>query len=532
MAQRTKDSKVNYTFLERKRIMDFLKEIRAAGDITIGEMDEKIEELFQMGDQIVDVLLNTIRSCDDEMLAIIGYALEYMDDPELVDPLIEILLDSSVREEVKLRVISILEDYVDTTDPAFAEILGSAFDDFEGMMNRSTMNMLDSIQEDDEALAFLLQNFHEFPPESRIDFVKQFGETKDERAVKILEILAKVDDKDAAKESVKYLGKIKSPRAYAALKGIIEDTDDKDIIQQAEKALQRLRLMEVEPDKNEEEVRTELGDIYKVVISIMDGTGSRMLLIAREMEGKEKHVESINLMLNTTVGIKDCYGFTDMHRREFDQTVREMRREIGAVGVDYEYALALIKDALLLNKESESPIPAEFVLWKRVLSDADITPEKYVPGFELVDVEELRNDVELLEESYELHELEEFANWLEQSPKTYEYYEELDELMQKYSSRALDRKIDNLLKRYAKEVFEPQRDFIKRNLELSADLLFRQPDRELDAQIALAAALNLSSNLPLHEHPFIEQMMENSLEMAEISMLPGLDELFDPEDFE
>jgi len=268
---RRRDSKVNYTFLERKRIMDFLKEIKAAGDITMGEMDEKIEELLQMGEQVVDMLLNTVRNCDNEMLAIVGYALEYMDNPELVDPLIEVLLDPAVREEAKLRVISILEHYVDTTAPEFAEILEGAFDDFEGMMQRSTMNMLDSIQKDDEALAFLLQNFQEFPPEARVDFVKQFGETKDERAVKMLEILAKVDDKDAAKESVKYLGKIKSPKAYVALKGIIADIDDKEIIQQAEKALQRLRLMEVEPDKGEEEVRTELGDIHKVVISIMMG---------------------------------------------------------------------------------------------------------------------------------------------------------------------------------------------------------------------------------------------------------------------
>jgi len=257
-----------------------------------------------------------------------------------------------------------------------------------------------------------------------------------------------------------------------------------------------------------------------------------MLLIARELEGEERYIESINLMLNTVVGIKDCYGSREMREREFDQMVREMRREIGAIGVDYEYALTLIKDALFLNKESESPIPAEFILWKRVLGDVDITPEKYVPTFDFVDIEELKNDAELLEESYELRELEEFAGWLEQSPKTYDYYEELDKLMWKYSGRALDRKIDNLLKRYAKEVFEPQRDFIKRNLELSADLLFRQPDRELDAQIALAAALNLESDSPLHQHPFIEQMMEDSLEKAEISMLPDLDELFDPEDFE
>ena len=510
--------------------MDFLEEIKSAGDITISEMDAMIEELLQMSEQIVDVLLHTLQNCDDEMLEIVTYALEQIEEPELVDPLIEILLDASVREEVKLRIIPILEHYIDTMDPEFAEILADAFDDIEGIMRKSTMNMLDSIQENDEALAFLLQNFQEVPPEARIDFVKQFGETKDERAVKVLEILAKVDDKDAARESVKYLGRIKSPKAYAALERIIADTDDEEITQQAEKALQRLRLLEVKPDPQKEGVITELGDIYRVVMSAMDGTGSRMLLIARKLKGKETELETVNLMLNTAVGIKDCYGATNMHRREFDQMVREMRREIGAIRVDYDYALTLIRDALFGNKEIEGPIPTEFHLWKRVLGDADIAPEKYVPKFDSVDLEALRSDTELLEEAHDLHDLEEFANWLEQSPKTHEYYEKLDELMGRYSGRTLDRKIDILLKGYAREVFEPQRDFIRRNLELSADFLFRQPDRELDAQIALAAALNLESDLPLHKHPFIERMMEDSLEMAEISLLPGLEELFDLED--
>jgi len=290
--------------------------------------------------------------------------------------------------------------------------------------------------------------------------------------------------------------------------------------------------MEVKPEEEEEGVKAEPGSIYRVVMSVMDGTGSRMLLIARKLKEKGPKLETINLMLNTAEGIKDCYGSTEMHRRGFDQMIREMRREIGAITIDYDYALTLIKDALLLNKEGGYPIPTEFHLWKRVLGDTDITPEKYAPKFDSVDLEKLRADAELLEESHDLHDLEEFANWLEQSPKTYEYYEELDELMEKYSGRTLDRKIDILLKRYAKEVFEPQRDFIKRNLELSADFLIRQPDRELDAQIALAAALNLESDLPLHKHPFIERMMEDSLEMAEISMLPGLEELFDLEDFE
>ena len=92
-----------------------------------------------------------------------------------------------------------------------------------------------------------------------------------------------------------------------------------------------------------------------------------------------------------------------------------------------------------------------------------------------------------------------------------------------------------MLKQYAVEVFEPQRDFIKRNLELTADFLFRQPNRRDEAELALVAALNLepeSTTLPLHEHPFIERMMDESLEMAELNMSHGFDVRINPEFFD
>ncbi len=86
--------------------------------------------------------------------------------------------------------------------------------------------------------------------------------------------------------------------------------------------------------------------------------------------------------------------------------------------------------------------------------------------------------------------------------------------MDRYKERRLEREIDRLLKRYANEIFEPQRDCIRRNLEYSADFLFRQPSKTVKAEVILAAALHLNnrSTVPLEAHPFILRMMEESLE--------------------
>jgi hypothetical protein len=259
-----------------------------------------------------------------------------------------------------------------------------------------------------------------------------------------------------------------------------------------------------------------------------------MLWIARWT--KNSKLEVLNLMLNTTVGIKDCYGFSNMPQREFDKMVRVMRDEIDGVELDYNYALDLIRDALYQNRESEFTIPIEFNLWKKILKGDDISPKRYMPnwGNYIDKIEKLRNDEDILEESYYLHDIEDFSSWFDQSPKTYEYWDELEELVDRYRGKTLDRKIDNLLKRYAAEVFEPQRDFIKRNLELAADFLFRQPDKYDAGEVALVAALNLESNrsISLFEHPFIERAMNASLEMAELNMSHGFDVRVNPEIFD
>ncbi len=573
--QAGKTSKIDYTLLERRRARDFLEEINSAGDITIEEMEHKMEELMEMGEQVPDVLLNTIRNCDDDMSSVVAYALEYMDDPALIDPLMDIFIDPSVREDIKLRMLSIFEHYgIDTNTPEFSEIIVDAFDDIEDMMRKNTMKMLDSIQQDDEAIGFLLENCQECSPEERLAMVEQFGETKDERAVKILEIFAQVDDIAVAQEAIKYLGKIESPKAYVALERILANDNVQEIRQQAERSLRLLQLMRVTPDTHTEQraqvppdeiginpaipgsgVREAIsaepsreiaslrsqrqriggGEIYKAVISFIDGNSSRVLWVARWNDEK-KDLETLNLMLNTHVGIKDCYGTTHVSRREFDGMVRTMREEIDSAVLDYDYALTLIKDAIYQNRESGNAIPIEFALWKRVLKQDDITPERYIPRFQnsVPNLLELQNDEDILEESYYLHDLDDFSSWFDQSPVTYNYWEQLEALIDKYRGKTLDRKIDALLKQYVAEVFEPQREVIKRNLEMSADILFRQNNRADEAQIALSAALNLTeeSSLPLHEHPFIERMIEESLEMAEINLSYGFDvrtnsEIFD-----
>ena len=511
-------AKVDYTLVRRRQVVDFLEAIKQNPDPTPWDMDEKMEELISMGPHVPTVLLDLLRRCDDdEIIEIISYALESLDDPAIIEPLIDIFVNPDTREEVKLRLLSTLASYgIDTADPEFAEIFDEAFDDIEAVMHRSTEGMLSAMQENDEALTFLLENYQEFPPQARMELVKQFGEKKDKRAVRLLKVLALLEDPQVAEAAIVYLGKIKSPVALAAIDEITMDIQDIALKKVVEKSAQRLRLMGIQPALLTTD--QSAGEVYKVILSFFDGTGSRILWFSRYMGANKSHVESVNLMLRTEVGIVDCCGAKSLSLAEFDEMVEALNEEVGGGDISYEYGLILLKDALWQNQENAQSIPATFLLWKGFFQDADLSPQQHIPGWtEIVpNYEALRLDGDLLEESYDLHDLDEFMNWFDQSPETYDYYDQLESLFDKYEGRRLDREIDKLFQRYAAEVFEPQRDLIRRNLEYSADYLFRQPDKTLEAEIALSAALHLDkrSSTALDEQPFILRMMEESLERA------------------
>lgn len=513
----SRTSKIDYTLMRRRRIIDFLEEIKQMPKLTSWKMNQKMEELLSMGAHVPSILLDLVQRCDDEILEIIAYALEYFDAPEIVDPLIDILVNTEIREAIRLRLLATLATYgVDTSNPEFAEIVHEAFDNIEEIMEQSIEDMLAAMHHNDEAITFLLENYQQFPHEGKMDLVQQFGEKRDERAVRLLKVLALLDDPQVAEAAISYLGRIKSPVALSALDDIAAETPDAERRKSAKKSAQRLKLMEVQPQPAT--LSSPDGEMYKVILSFFDGTGSRILWFSRYVGTDKSSVELMNLMLRTGNGVVDCHGSKSVPTIEFDQIIEELREGAGGGEVSYEYGLRLLCDALWQNQENAQPVPPAFFLWKYFFRNGNLSPEPYIPSWLEIapNLELLWSDSDMLEESYALHELDEFINWFDHSNETYYYYEKLGNLLDRYNGQRLEQEINRLLKRYANDVFEPQRDLIRRNLEYSADFLFRQSGHTEEAEVALAAALHLDkqSVVSLDEHPFILRMMEESLERA------------------
>ncbi len=524
---------IDYTIRERRLIREAFEALAHKTDIRVIDLDDKIEQLLARGSQVKPVLLSLLHSTDEAILVLLTLALESMDDPTIVEPLLQALRDPTVPEIAKLYLLPVLEYYdVDLEDPRLMAALSEAFDNLDYILERSTTHMLETLNEDDESLNFVLESFQELPSEVRLAFVRQFGETQDERAVRLLSLLVRTDDIDSACEAARYLGRIRSPRAARALKLLLTEPHPSEVTTQIKRSLQRLRLMSIAPscEGNEHPLPAS---VYMVNSSYIDSAGYRVLWIAWNVSGDDSVLSAISLMLHSETGIQDCFGTARMDKQEFHELMQAMFEEAGGFPIEYEYALVLIRDALWCNHTCHQSIPPEFALWKDLFAGQELSPQRYEPDWEEMglDVPTLQADDELLEKSYELHNYDEFAGWFDQSAATYDYCAEMLALLERHQGQILEELIDLLLERYAMGVFEAKVSLIRRNLELVADMLIRAGKSHELAQMALVAALQLNNGqVALHHHPFIERMMEESLDFAEVNILHGFNGQLDLEE--
>lgn len=510
-------TQIDYTIRRRRLIREAFEQLAHQTDISFADLESQITQFLSSGDQVKPVLFSLFRSTDEAVLTLLAFALEMLNEPGVILPLLDSLTDPSVPEVAKLHLLPVLEYYdVDLEDSQLLEILAEAFGDLDIVLKHSIEHMLEAMDRDVESLNFLLENFQELPPDVRVAFVRQFGETRDERAAHLLSILARTEDCDAACEAARYLGRIRSPRSVAELELLLQEPHHPQVIAQAKRSLQRLHLVQVRSSPRQQASGSAL-PIYKVHSSYIDGLGHRILWLAWPQPDNPDLLSAMSLMLHSNIGVQDCFGTVKMDRSEFYEIVHALDGEAGSIEIGFEYALALIRDALWCNHSRTHPIPPEFALWRHLLAQQELTPQRYEPNWLDwgVDVQQLAaDDVQWLRSS-ELHDYEEFSNWVDRSPLTHDYCLELIALMDEPLQSVRERKRSDLFDRYAIEVFEAKRALLGRNLELSADLLMRAGHTQ-PAQLALAAALRMAADRKtLSQHPFVARMMAESLLLAE-----------------
>jgi hypothetical protein len=202
-------SKVDYRLLHKRKIMEYLDSLKDK-DHTVGQMDESMKKLFNMGDQVVSICLSKLKESDERLAPVVCYALEFANDYSLVEPLMDILIMPNVSDKVKARILAVLYHYgIDAGELPLDLIMN----DFDKVASESLEEMLNDIDKDYFLIPYILDDLEEFSPEMKIAYIRDIGHKRDERAIPLLEIIATIDNPYIAQESVKALGKIKSGKA-------------------------------------------------------------------------------------------------------------------------------------------------------------------------------------------------------------------------------------------------------------------------------------------------------------------------------
>jgi hypothetical protein len=296
-----------------------------------------------------------------------------------------------------------------------------------------------------------------------------------------------------------------------------------------ERESQRLKFSGVQMEICAPQVK--LQKPVKIIVSSIDGLGSRALWMAWKNPLISRKLSSMNLLLNTELGIKDCWGVSRISAREFNSSVKDLGKTTVIAECDISYATVLIRDALYRSRQTDSEIPYQFYFWRHILEQSyNLKPEAYKPLFKDYDMKEIAMSEEHFKKTFDLFNFSLFDDWFVAEPRVYDYADENRTKKGYILKKLTQNKAEKLFSRFTQELIEPNIDSLNRMLELSADFLDRAGQNEL-ARTVLSAYLNMGIK-PLHHHPFIQRIVIESIRVALNNMKNGFDMRVNPDAFD
>lgn len=341
-----------------------------------------------------------------------------------------------------------------------------------------------------------------------------------ERAVPLLAAVAQRAPAPQATAAIAALALVRRPAAAEALRHLAEGERPKEIRKEARRSLFRLRAAGIAvPEAAPGEARVETYPIVLARVTNMDGTGTRLVAIARE--GSLGAVDLVAVLINDERGLRHVIG-TRLTRAELPRRLESLVRDVKGihlVDAPADYCQEAILAATELNRKSLEPIPAELYTWQHVIGEPRRHYERELV-YEEVSAADVRWNPQLLEESDRLLDLPEFHRWLLPEADVAETVRELARArasglilpgrsQEEQERRAIDRFVGRYFTGAVRRRYQLR-------LERTAYVLTKL-GRAFDARLAVAAALALDpvSGTPLSRQPFPIRLAEETLDLME-----------------
>lgn len=338
-------------------------------------------------------------------------------------------------------------------------------------------------------------------------------------------------DQGQAMSLIDALGSIREEEAALVLAHFAAVLPDKDQRKAARRALHKLKSAGIDVDvpmptpELRHPVESGPYQVMEARASAIDGVGSRVLWLLLERPAAHLGMVLYSIAINDIVGVKDMFH-EPASKRSLRSTVELFTMKSGQTVVDLptEYGLALLSEALELNKESRFPVPRELLVRMGTLGTLPPPPQQALVYQWITRGQSLLMPT-LLDESAELLETEpEMDGWF----FGYEESEPFARLLERSANSSLILSLrpnedprERVLNDAIDKLFTPSvRRAHRRRLEEIA-YVFWKTDRERQARQAVAAAFAIPDKGSLHSHPLIRAMVQKSLMVALQADLSG-----------
>ncbi len=440
-----------------------------------------------------------------------------------LEELEDFVADPTVGDLAKLTLAPVLNELdSEMADDGIIDYLN----DPEAALLQMQMRLLDLMGQSEIGVESVLEDVLTMPMDRRLGFINWLGGSQDPRATKLLlPLLENQSSKvvTATIDALEQLGAVAAYQSISALNFLLANSSNRQLKQHARAALGRLTMYLI-PGQEEaamEQILQKQEPLYEARVSFIDGSGAQMIMLAwRRSDGLLK---SVNVLIQDTWGIKDCYGTDEMEVDSWSELVESMEQQgFGSYQVSLDYCRALIANARAMNKRTRHKLPVAYAIWRPSIENNESSNKNASTAKIMLEPCVFTSDLsQLAKRGNELLDLQEFESW------TFEPFESIRPYINSYieasgtvnSSRMRKRRgglkvnqeaiVSDVLEKF---VDDKWRLLYESRLRRQG-ALFQYIGRDDDALLlsAVTAALHPDSGLAPQEQPFLRAFMHRSL---------------------
>jgi len=476
-----------------------------AGEMTDVEFDAAIGRLVRAKSRLLRRLVEMMSSPDPVFHQAASALLREMELTQAVGPLRTLLQAPELDDHHKLSILQALHELggMSPGEDPFIYLR-----DPETVVRKSQEDFLQLLQ-DPVQLELVLRSILEgqLPLLGNDEALAVLASSLDRRLKILFLCLLHAQDNQLVLRAIEGLRLLQDASAVPVLQERAKYDSVASVRRAARQAAKELAAQDASPELTVLDLPVAPPSLVHCLESTIDGNGGQVMLIVRQDAGQPPIFW--NVVFNDHQGLKESVGSDDDTLADVEATLAEGMLDIGVdmVEISLQRARTQIDEAYRTTLKMRRRLPPSFLAWRTwLIGEADEVPDVHP-------VPTVRPDEQgdLLRRSSELFSLEEFDTWVLEA-------DELGGLERRFR-RLLDRPgtrdaVNSLISEAIDRLIDVDyRRLLKGRLERQAWLLSQlYVDQDIPKlALAAAAAIGEDADQPLTGHPFLRELMFNSL---------------------